>query len=91
MAELEGRAPRGRTIRGQVRDGALETTNEVTVPDRLRRGPELDDRDLERTVHESFLFLLEREPASSILTRFSLDDISRSFPECPQELVRRLG
>jgi hypothetical protein len=91
MTELEVRALGDRTYRVQVRDGALETTHEVTVPDPLRSGFELDDRDLERVVHESFLFLLEREPPSSILTRFSLDDISRYFPEYPEELVRRLG
>jgi hypothetical protein len=42
-------------------------------------------------VRESFEFLLEREPASSILARFSLTDISRYFPEYPEELARRLG
>jgi hypothetical protein len=40
---------------------------------------------------QSVEFLLEREPASSILSEFSLDDISRYFPEYEQELARQLG
>ncbi len=80
-----------RRFRVEVRDGAIETTHEVTVPARIRGGPPLNDEDLERAVRESFLFLLERERASSILARFSLDDITRYFPEYPSELARRLG
>jgi hypothetical protein len=45
----------------------------------------------ERVVRESFRFLLEREPATSILRQFSLSDISRFFPEYPSELARRLS
>lgn len=47
--------------------------------------------DLERVVRASFEFLLEREPASSILPEFSLDVIGRYFPEYEDELRRRLG
>jgi len=57
----------------------------VTVPDRF------GDDDLERIVRVSFEFLLEREPASSILPEFSLDVIARYFPEYEDELPRRLG
>jgi hypothetical protein len=42
-------------------------------------------------VRESFNFLLEREPATSILREFSLYDIARYFPEFPDELRRRLS
>ena len=49
------------------------------------------DEDLERVVCASFEFLLEREPASSILPEFSLDVIGRYFPEYDDELPRRLG
>jgi hypothetical protein len=45
----------------------------------------------EAVVRESFAFLLEREPNTSILGEFSLDVISRYFPEYSQELPRRLG
>ncbi len=57
----------------------------VTVPARF------GDEDPERVVRASFQFLLEREPASSILPEFSLDVISRYFPEYEDELRRRLG
>ena len=36
-------------------------------------------------------FLLEREPATSILPEFSLVDVSRYFPDFPKELRRRLA
>ena len=49
------------------------------------------DEDLERVVRVSFEFLLEREPAASILPEFSLDVIGRYFPEYEDELPRRLG
>lgn len=90
-AEIVVSALGGRRFRVQVREGTAETTHEVTVPERLRGGPELGSEDLERVVRESFLFLLEREDASSILGRFSLEEISRYFPAYPGELARRLG
>ena len=56
----------------------------VGVPERF------GDSDLERVVRVSFEFLLEREPASSIIREFSLDVIARYFPEYEVELPRRL-
>jgi hypothetical protein len=56
----------------------------VSVPERF------GDSELERVVRVSFEFLLEREPASSILREFSLDVIGRFFPEYERELPRRL-
>lgn len=75
----------------EVREGEGETEHRVTVPDRVGEEVELRDADRERAVRESFDFLLEREPASSILSEFSLNDISRYFPEYPGELARRLS
>ncbi len=49
-----------------------------------------EHRELE-VVRESFAFLLEREPASSILPSFRLDVISRYFPEYESEMKRRSG
>jgi hypothetical protein len=37
-------------------------------------------------VRASFAFLLDREPASSILPKFSLDVIPRYFPEYRREI-----
>ena len=75
----------------QVRDGTAETTHEVTVPQRLEDELNVRDDELERIVRESFRFLLEREAATSILAEFSLDEISRYFPEYRGELARRLA
>lgn len=90
-AEIAISPLRGRTFRVQVREGARETTHEVTVPERLGGDLGPRDEDLERLVRESFGFLLERETASSILARFSLDDIARYFPDYPDEIARRLA
>ena len=79
----------GRDFQVEVRDRGQQTTHRVSVPERLG-GVEVAG-DLERAVRESFQFLLERESPSSILRQFSLSDISRYFPEYPQELARRLG
>lgn len=73
-----------------VLDGAH--TYAVTVPpsfvgDRLK----LTGVDAETVVRESFVFLLEREPPSSIMQSFSLDVISRYFPEYHDEMRRRLS
>ena len=40
-------------------------------------------------VEESFAFLLEREPANSILRRFAISEIERYFPEYSAEVKRR--
>jgi hypothetical protein len=44
----------------------------------------------ERLVEESFRFLLEREPATSILSRFELSIIERYFPVYAEEIHNRL-
>jgi hypothetical protein len=75
----------------RVREGETETNHKVTVPESLIDDLQLADDDLERVVRESFHFLLEREPASSILPEFSLDVISSYFPEYSEELTTRLA
>ena len=91
MADISISQSAPREFRVQVREGEHVTTHQVTVPDRLGEGLELRDDDLERVVRESFRFLLERERPTSILAQFSLGDISRYFPEYPDELARRLS
>ena len=81
MAEITVTPQSGRTYEVTV-DGS--SRHLVTVPERF------GDEDLERVVRASFEFLLEREPASSIMAEFSLDVISRYFPEYEDELPRRL-
>jgi hypothetical protein len=75
----------------EVRGSGRQTTHRVTAPERLGGRLELRDEDLSEVVRQSFEFLLEREPASSILPQFSLDDISRYFPEYEQDVARWLG
>lgn len=75
---------------------AAERTYDVTVDGTSRHRVSVPARfgqeeDLEQVVRASFEFLLEREPASSILPEFSLDVIGRYFPEYEDELPRRLA
>ena len=91
MADITITSVAPRVFRVEVRQGQRETTHQVTAPERLGDGLQLRQDDLERVVRESFRFLLEREPATSILRQFSLSDISRYFPEYPSELQRRLS
>jgi hypothetical protein len=75
----------------QVHEGDLTTSHRVTVPADMVDDLQLGEVDRAVLVEESFTFLLEREPATSILREFSLRDITRFFPEYPAELQRRLG
>ena len=75
----------------KVRGGRSETSHTVSVPDGLANSVGAADVPAEELVRASFAFLLDREPASSILTRFSLDVIGRYFPEYPAELRNYLA
>jgi hypothetical protein len=75
----------------RVGDDAGATTHEVSVSaDALASysGPRAEDA--HALVHESFVFLLEREPRESILRRFELPVIERYFPEYRDEVGKRL-
>ena len=72
-------------------DGATSTNHKVTVPDGMVEELGLGDLDPEVIVRESIEFLLEREPSTSILPEFSLEEIGGFFPEYFQELPARLG
>ena len=80
----------------QVTEGDVTTSHEVHVKAEildelgLTAAEQDGDDGAERMVRETFAFLLEREPATSILRRFSLDDVSRYFPEFHDELQTRL-
>lgn len=72
----------------EVRGPATTTTHTVRVtPEMISAlgwaGPETD------LLRESFDFLLEREPQTSILRSFDLDVITRYFPEYPRRIRRR--
>ena len=71
-----------------VAEGAVRTEHVVTVsPAELERYGGGEPADL---VRRSFEFLLQREPAGSILRRFALSDIERYFREFPG-VIRRPG
>ncbi|HXW78302.1 MAG TPA: hypothetical protein VEJ84_02320 [Acidimicrobiales bacterium] len=74
----------------KVRDGKAETGHVVSVPNGLEADLGLRDTTGEELVRASFAFLLDREPATSILPKFSLDAIPRYFPEYPRELHKYL-
>ena len=66
-----------------VTQGPSMTSHEVTMTpeDIARYAPGSTP---ERLLQASFEFLLEREPASSIMSRFALPVIERYFPEYPR-------
>ena len=66
-----------------VQDGKTRTTHDVTVtPEDVARYA--SGATPERLLEASFEFLLAREPASSILSRFALPVIERYFSEYPR-------
>ena len=75
----------------RVRQGTATTNHTVTVPQELVEELGLHGVDGCAIVEASFAFLLEREPATSILADFPLDVIARYFPEFDAELPGRLG
>lgn len=71
----------GSTATVHVNAGGERTEHKVRVADEdLERYGATDPADL---VRRSFEFLLEREPASSILREFRITDIEKYFPEYP--------
>jgi len=76
--------------RVEVRRGPTTTSHQVTVPDGYPATLGLEDVPGDVVVRASFAFLLEREPATSILRRFRLDVIADYFPEYPGAIGRYL-
>jgi hypothetical protein len=74
-----------------VTEGTTHTRHRVIVPTELLDDLGLIDADEQRVVRESFEFLLEREPATSIYDEFPLDTVASQFPEFAEELRARLA
>ena len=76
-----------------VDDGRTAGRHEVTVAadDADRLAAAHDTRAVERLVDETFRFLLEREPRSSILGVFDITLVGRYFPEYEAEIEHRLA
>ncbi len=71
-------------------EGVPETTHRVRLePDYYQKlcGGTITH---EWLIIQSFKFLLEREPNTSILAEFDLEDINRYFPEYEAEMARRI-
>jgi hypothetical protein len=77
----------GSTYRVTVDENGSVSSHDVTVwpSDVERYAPGATP---EQLLHASFEFLLEREPASAILSRFALPVIERYFPEYPDVIKR---
>jgi hypothetical protein len=67
------------------------TSHDVSVPAGFATSLGCGQVAPEELIKASFEFLLEREPASSILRKFSLEIIGRYFPDYPAEIHARLG
>jgi hypothetical protein len=84
-------APAGaRRWRVEVRAGET-SAHEVTIPEGYLEKLGLAAVAPERVLEESFRFLLEREPNTSILRNFELPVIASYFPEYGKEIARRLA
>jgi hypothetical protein len=88
LVDIEVRPTGVREFKVVVGEGG--GAHRVTVPEGLTAELGLPEDDLEGVVRASFEFLLEREPASSILPEFSLDVIPNYFPEYREEMPQRL-
>jgi hypothetical protein len=75
----------------KVRGSKVDTSHIVSVPSGFLEGLGVGGLPAEEVVRASFAFLLDREPASSVLPKFSLDVITRYFPEYPAELGQYLA
>jgi hypothetical protein len=71
--------------------GKIETVHEVTLREADQARLAGENVAAEKVIEESFRFLLEREPNTSILASFDLPVISRYFPEYEREIRRRLA
>jgi hypothetical protein len=83
----------GWACQASVDDGRTSGDHAVTVgrADADRLAAAHDDAAVERLVHETFAFLLEREPRSSILGSFDLTVVSQYFPDYDAEMAHRLA
>ena len=70
---------------------SVGTSHDVSVPAGFATSLGCDHVAVEELIKASFEFLLEREPAASIMRKFSLDVISQYFPSYTAEIRDRLS
>jgi hypothetical protein len=85
--------PAGWRCAAEVDDGRTAGRHEVIVAadDAERLAVARGQADVERLVYETFDFLLDREPRSSILDWFDLTAVESYFPGFEAEMARRLA
>lgn len=85
--------PSGWRCSVDVADGRSSGRHTVTVAheDAERLAVARGQADAERLVYETFGFLLDREPRSSILTSFDLNVVGGYFPDFESEMANRLA
>jgi hypothetical protein len=76
------------TFHVEVRDGAITTSHTVTLPPDLPAALGWAPGRHVELIEDAFAFLLEHEPATSILRRFSLEVIGDYFPDFPRAMAR---
>ena len=88
--ELEEERAKNMEFSVEVNEGGTSSNHRVTVEndDYQQLAPE--GISCQELVAESFRFLLEREPKSSILSGFDLTVIGNYFPEYENEITERL-
>jgi hypothetical protein len=67
-------------------DDGRRSSHRVRVPSSMLTRLELAEAQEPVLVRASLIYLLEREPPSSILPEFSLDEIATYFPEYPDQI-----
>ncbi|MGZ4593110.1 MAG: hypothetical protein ACXV3C_04540 [Actinomycetes bacterium] len=68
-------------------DSGTETRHSVRVPEDFLEAHGVAASQEPVLVRASVLYLLEREPASSIMERFTLDDITTYFPSYVDDVL----
>jgi hypothetical protein len=72
-------------------DGNITTTHIVTVEPQYAEALTNGRIPVSQLIHDSFEFLLEREPNTSILRSFNLSVIARYFPDYETAIKKSLG
>ena len=91
VAKVGGDLGQAEPFRQPRRGGSVPQHVTAVLPSPLWVNAGSPPSGLPQAVRVSFEFLLEREPATSILRKFSLDVISQYFPDYPAQICDRLG
>ena len=86
MPDIDIAATDANTYDVTITDEGEQTSHRVWVPPSILTDLGLSEAQEPVLVRASMAYLLEREPASSILPQFGLDEIARFFPNYPTEI-----